>query len=162
MKFLITYLKPFLWHFFRLVFSYSVQHFCSYSPENKLLIYEAILKPIGTYCVQMWGSALNSIIEILERFQSKMLQIITDVPWYESYVTYTCRRLDKKCVTTVSPTGKDLTITRNKLAKSLFQKPNYSRRLKRYYPVDLANRFNWYCLTFPETISNNLWLSLTF
>jgi len=30
----------------------------------------------------------------------------------------------------------------NNLAKSLFQRPNYNRRLKRYYPADLATRFN--------------------
>jgi hypothetical protein len=29
----------------------------------------------------------------------------------------------------------------NKLAKSLFQITTYSRRLKRYYPADLATRF---------------------
>jgi len=30
----------------------------------------------------------------------------------------------------------------NNLAKSLFQRPNYSRRLKQYYPADLVTRFN--------------------
>jgi hypothetical protein len=50
------------------------------SVEYKLLVYKAILKPIWTYGVQLWGSASNSNIEILERFQSKMLRIITDAP----------------------------------------------------------------------------------
>jgi len=50
--------------------------------ENKLLVYKAILKPICTDGVQLWGSASNCNIEILERFQSKVLRIITDVPWY--------------------------------------------------------------------------------
>jgi hypothetical protein len=52
------------------------------SLENKLLVYKAILKPLWTYGVQLWGSASNSNIEILERFQSKVLRIITDAPWY--------------------------------------------------------------------------------
>jgi hypothetical protein len=48
------------------------------SLENKLLEYKAIPKPIWTYGVQLWGSASNSNIDILERFQSKVLRIITD------------------------------------------------------------------------------------
>jgi hypothetical protein len=50
--------------------------------ENKLLIYKAILKPNWTYGVQLWGSASNSNIEILESLQSKVLRIVTDTPWY--------------------------------------------------------------------------------
>ena len=52
------------------------------SMENILLEYKAILKPIWTDGVQLWGSASNSNIEILERFQSKVLRIITDAPRY--------------------------------------------------------------------------------
>ena len=29
----------------------------------------------------------------------------------------------------------------NRLAKSVFQRTNYNRRLERYYPADLATRF---------------------
>ena len=52
------------------------------SLENKLLVYKAVLKPIWTYGIQLWATASNSSIEILERFQSKVLRIITDAPWY--------------------------------------------------------------------------------
>ena len=48
----------------------------------------------------------------------------------------------------------------NNLSKSVFQRPNYNRRLKRYYPADLAARFNWYSATPLQTIPNHLWLSL--
>jgi len=50
--------------------------------ENKLLVYKLILKPVWTYGIQLWGTASNSDLEILERFQSKVLRIITDAPWY--------------------------------------------------------------------------------
>jgi len=50
--------------------------------KKKLLVYKATLKPTWTYGVQLWGSASNSNIEILERFQSKVLRIITDAPWF--------------------------------------------------------------------------------
>jgi hypothetical protein len=43
---------------------------------NKLVVNKAILKPIRTHGVQLWGSASNSNLEILERFQSKVLRII--------------------------------------------------------------------------------------
>jgi hypothetical protein len=49
---------------------------------NKVLVYKAILKPIWSYGIQLWGSASKSNIEILERFQAKVLRSITDSPWY--------------------------------------------------------------------------------
>ena len=52
------------------------------SLENKLLLYKAILKPIWAYGIQLWGTASNSNIDILERSQAKVLKIITDAPWY--------------------------------------------------------------------------------
>jgi hypothetical protein len=52
------------------------------STSNKLLIYKTILKPIWTYGIQLWGTASNSNIEILERFQLKVLRLIVDAPWY--------------------------------------------------------------------------------
>jgi hypothetical protein len=43
------------------------------SLTNKLLLYKAILKPVWAYGIQLWGSTANSNLEILERFQSKVL-----------------------------------------------------------------------------------------
>ena len=55
---------------------------CRLSLENKLLVYKVILKPVWTYGIQLWGTASNSNLEILERFHSKVLRIIIDAPWY--------------------------------------------------------------------------------
>jgi hypothetical protein len=52
------------------------------STNNKLLIYKAILKPIWTYGIQLWGTTSDSNIEILERFQSKVLRLLVNAPWY--------------------------------------------------------------------------------
>lgn len=52
------------------------------SLENKFLLYKSILKPVWSYGIQLWGTASNSNIEILQRFQAKMFQITTDAPWY--------------------------------------------------------------------------------
>lgn len=50
--------------------------------ECKLLLYKSILKPIWTYGSELWKSASNSNIEIIQRMQSKILRIITGAPWY--------------------------------------------------------------------------------
>jgi len=48
------------------------------SIESKLLLYKAILEPIWTYGVQLWGTAANSNIEIIQTFQNKYLRIIVN------------------------------------------------------------------------------------
>ena len=95
--------------------------------------------------LQLWGSTSNSNIDILERFQSKVLRIITDAPWY---VPNTVTRRDLK-VSSVKEEVCNYSVTNrhrledhpNRLAKSLFQGPAPNRRLKRCYPADLATRF---------------------
>jgi hypothetical protein len=52
------------------------------SELNKLLVYKAILKPIWTYGIPLWGSASTSNIEILQRFQNHVLRAIVNAPWY--------------------------------------------------------------------------------
>ena len=112
------------------------------SLENKLLVYKAMLKPVWTFGVQLWGSASNSNIGIPERFQSKVLRIITDAPWY---VPNTVIRHDLR-VFSVRQEVLNYSVTYShrlddhpkRLAKSLFQVPAPNRRLKRCYPADLA------------------------
>jgi len=112
---------------------------------NKLLMYEAILKPIWTYGAQLWGSASNSNLEILERFQSKVLWIITDAAWY---VPNSVIKRDLQMLSVRQDVRNYSVIYRqrlddhpNSMAKSLFQGTNCKLRLKRYYPADLATRF---------------------
>jgi hypothetical protein len=50
--------------------------------SNKVLVYKVAIKPIWTYSIQLSGAASTSNIEILERFKSKALRLITDAPWY--------------------------------------------------------------------------------
>src|SRR5204863_9607997 len=52
------------------------------SLASKLLLYKVIFKPVCTYGIQLWRSASNSNIEILQRFQSKVLRLTTCAPWY--------------------------------------------------------------------------------
>ena len=112
------------------------------SVENKLLAYKAILKPIWFYGVQLWPSTSNSNIEILEIFQSKVLPIITEAPWLVSnavIISYLQVLSVRQEVVNYSATYRQrLNDHSNNLAKSLFQRPNYNPRLKRYYPADLG------------------------
>jgi len=52
------------------------------SPENKIIIYKTVLKPVWTYGIELWGCASNSKIEIIQCYQSKILRILTNAPWY--------------------------------------------------------------------------------
>jgi len=49
---------------------------------NKVLLYKTILKRIWTYGVPLWGSTSHSNIEILQRFQNKVLRTMVNAPWY--------------------------------------------------------------------------------
>jgi len=52
------------------------------SLENKVLLYKTILKHVWTYGIPLWGSASHSNIEIMQRFQNKVLRTIVNAPCY--------------------------------------------------------------------------------
>ncbi|CAK1554949.1 unnamed protein product [Leptosia nina] len=52
------------------------------STDNKLLIYNALLKPIWSYGLPLWGSANKSNIMIIQRMQNNILRTITSAPWF--------------------------------------------------------------------------------
>jgi hypothetical protein len=114
------------------------------STSNKLLLYKTILKPLWTYGIQLWGTASISNVEILEIFQSKVLRMIVDAPWY---VPNTLIRRDLHCPTAKeeirrfsSHYGARLRTHPNHLTVNLLRLPD-NRRLRRYLPNDLPARF---------------------
>lgn len=116
------------------------------SLENKLLIYKSILKPVWTYGIQLWGVASNSNIEILQRFQSKVLRCIVDAPWFvpnfviqrDLNITSVKDEIKKHSV----KYSERLIAHPNQLAVKLLDTENDERRLKRFKPMDLSRRFN--------------------
>jgi hypothetical protein len=50
--------------------------------NKKLLIYKAILKPVWTYGIELWGCASPSNVVKIQRYQSKLLRLITNAPWF--------------------------------------------------------------------------------
>ena len=57
------------------------------SLDSKLTVYKAILPPIWTYWIELWGYSKPSNTKILQTFQSKMLRMISSAPWYVSNQT---------------------------------------------------------------------------
>jgi hypothetical protein len=119
------------------------------SIDNKLLVYKTILKPIWAYGIQLWGTTSTSNIEILERFQSKSLRMITDAPWY---VPNTVIRKDLQIPTVKHEIrrysysySKRISVHPNKLILNL-QEPPETRRLRKNLPIDLPTRLNMYLL----------------
>jgi hypothetical protein len=90
------------------------------------------------------GNGVKLQNDILERFQSKVLRIITDAPWY---VPNTMKRRDVR-VLLVRQVVNNYSITYrhrlnnhpNRLAKTLFLGFTLNRRIKEYYPADLPTR----------------------
>jgi hypothetical protein len=52
------------------------------SLRNKTLIHKVVLRPVWPYGIELWGCASTSNIEILQRYKSKTLRLITQAPWY--------------------------------------------------------------------------------
>jgi hypothetical protein len=105
---------------------------------------KVILKPIWTYSIQLWGSASNSNIEILERIQSKALRMIADAPWY---VLNVILRQDLQIPSVKQEIQRfsiqyssRLQTHSNSLAVHLTELPEH-KRLKRHLPTDLITRF---------------------
>lgn len=110
------------------------------SLENKLLLYKTILKPIWTYGIQLWGSASKSNIETIQRFQNKILRLITDAPWY---VTNECIKNDLQVPSVLEEVRNfsqnyrgRLDVHPNPFTDSLMN-DHLPRRLKRNIPANL-------------------------
>jgi hypothetical protein len=115
------------------------------SVDKKLLIYKAILKPVWLYGCQLWGTASMPNIEKIERFQSKVLRIIVNAPWFvPNWVIQQDLQIPsvKEEIKNFSEKYHlSLSAHPNQLATDLL-KSHCVRRLKRFNPSDLINRFN--------------------
>lgn len=111
------------------------------SLNNKLILYKTILKPIWTYGIQLWGTASNSNIEILQRYQSKTLRQITDAPWYvNNNSIHNDLKIPKvkNVIKSISQSYHSrLSYHPNVLAINLLDDTNETKRLKRNHILDL-------------------------
>jgi hypothetical protein len=117
------------------------------SKLNKLMVYKTTLKPVWTYGIQLWGTAMNSNIEILERFQSKTLRNILNIPWYISnryiYQDLKLNTVKQEIVQFSERYQQRLENHPNYLAVNLLDNSlNNFQRLRRYNILDNIHRFN--------------------
>ena len=108
------------------------------STQNKITLYKTIIKPVWTYGIQLWGTASNSDIEILQRFQSKTLRSLINAPWY---VTNEAIHRDLKIPTVKEEITKcsnryikRVNKHRNPLITKLLNTSVQIRRLRKHYP----------------------------
>jgi len=111
------------------------------SLQNKLLLYKCVLKPVWTYCIQLWSCAKPSHTQIIQRLQSKILQSITNAPRYVSNLTL---HTDQHIPFVATEIGRlsllyhqRLAGHRNVLITATTTPPIIVRRLKRQWPSDL-------------------------
>jgi len=65
-------------------FFVSCSLYSNLSLGNKLLVYKAVIKPVWTYGIELWGCASKSNAAIIQRSQSKILRTIANSPWFVS------------------------------------------------------------------------------
>jgi len=112
------------------------------SIQNKLLLYKQVLRRIWTYGRQLWGCACQSNVEIIQRFENKVLRNIVNAPWY---VRNEDLHRDLK-VDVIEEVIKKNAVSHeqrlirhvNNEASQLLNESGTERRLKRKKPGDLA------------------------
>jgi hypothetical protein len=52
------------------------------SVHNKIILYKQVIRPVWSYGIQLWGCASDSNIQVLQRYQKKVLKCIVNAPWY--------------------------------------------------------------------------------
>jgi hypothetical protein len=112
--------------------------------KSKVSTNNKMLKPIPIYGIQLCGAASTSNTEILERFQSKVLRMAVDSPWYVSN-TVIRRDLQTQAVKEEirhysSQYSARLTSHTNDQAVNLMAQTD-NRRLRKNLPNDLPTRF---------------------
>lgn len=115
------------------------------SLTNKVLLYKAVIKPIWTYGIPIWGTASKSNLDILQRFQSKILRICTNAPWYVPNASIHRDLGISTVYETIQTTSRNyrsrLQIHPNPLASELVDNNSPARRLRRVVTADLPSRF---------------------
>jgi uncharacterized protein YeeX (DUF496 family) len=52
------------------------------SVHNKLTLYKQVIRPVWSYIIELWGCASESNIQVIQRYQNKVLKCIVNAHWY--------------------------------------------------------------------------------
>lgn len=127
-------------------FRWLIGHQSKLNDNSKLQIYKSILKPIWIYGIELWGTASNSNIDILERFQSKTLRTMFGIPQCISnkyiYLDLGIKTVRQEIAKSSLKYQEKLTTHVNKLAQTLSGTGGLQyTRLKRHDIPNLVKRF---------------------
>jgi hypothetical protein len=111
---------------------------------NKLILYKQVLRPVRSYGIQLWGCASDSNIQVIQRFQNKVLECIVQVPC-SIHNNDLHRDLRIETVTGIitrlaSSHKKRLQNHINSEVSRLLNEQNIPRRLKRKNPFELVKQ----------------------
>jgi len=112
--------------------------------NHKILVYKAILKPIWTYGIQLWGTASHTNRLRIQRFQNRCLRIACNAhPYHENVAIH--RELGIPQVADEISRLSERYLKRlenhpNHLATNLLDNSQTSRRLMRRHPLDLPQQ----------------------
>ncbi|KAH8338630.1 hypothetical protein KR074_002088, partial [Drosophila pseudoananassae] len=110
--------------------------------STKILIYKAIIRPIWTYGIQLWGTASKTNVRTIQTFENRALRIATgdhvyhdnrsihevlNFPWVKDEIQRSSARYMQR-----------LHNHPNLWASSLVDNSEQPRRLKRTHPLDLT------------------------
>jgi hypothetical protein len=114
------------------------------STYNKLILYKQVVRPVWSYGIQLWGCASDSNIQVIQRFQNKVLKCIVQAPWCIRNSDLH-RDLGIETVTDIitrlpSSHKKRLQNHINSEVSRLLNVQNISRRLKRKKPFELVKQ----------------------
>jgi hypothetical protein len=57
-------------------------HNSELSVHIKPILYKQVICQVWSYGIQLWGWASDSNIEVIQRYQNKVLKCIVNAPWY--------------------------------------------------------------------------------
>lgn len=109
------------------------------------MLYKQLFKPVWSYGIQIWGCAKNNVINIIQKFQNKVLRNIVNAPWY---IRNSDIHRDLRISTVRDEIKKYAQAHRSRLIShtnaeipKLLDTSSLTRRLKRFKPHDLIERF---------------------
>jgi uncharacterized protein YeeX (DUF496 family) len=115
------------------------------SIHNKIILYKQVIRPVWSYGIQLWGWVSDSNIQVIQRYQNKVLKCIVNAPWYVRNSDH--RDLGIEMVTDII--AKFVRSYENRLedhinikASRLLNVNNITGRLKRKKPFELVRCYN--------------------
>jgi uncharacterized protein YeeX (DUF496 family) len=114
------------------------------SVHNNLILYKQVIRPVWSYGIQLWGCASESNIQVIQRYQIKVLKCIVNAPWYFRN-SYLHRDLGIETVTNIIAKFAKTHEKRfqdhiNIETSRLLNLNNITRQLKRKKPFELVMR----------------------